>query len=78
VALITGGFDTPMQRGVFEKVSPQDPAAAEAGFAQFVPLGRVGRPEEAADTVRWLCSSAASYVTGRSLIVDGGMTAPFC
>lgn len=76
-ALVAGGFDTPMLKGVFERVSPQDPLAAETGFTQVVPLGRVGRPEEAADAVLWLCSNAASYVTGHSLIVDGGMTAPF-
>jgi len=76
-ALVAGGFDTPMLKGVFERISPQDPLAAERGFTQVVPLGRVGRPEEAADAVLWLCSNAASYVTGHSLIVDGGMTAPF-
>src|SRR5256886_16781104 len=69
-ALVAGGFDTPMLKGVFERVSPQDPLAAETGFTQVVPLGRVGRPEEAADAVLWLCSNAASYVTGHSLIVD--------
>jgi NAD(P)-dependent dehydrogenase (short-subunit alcohol dehydrogenase family) len=76
-ALVAGGFDTPMLNGVFERVSPQDPLAAKTGFTQLVPLGRVGRPEEAADAVLWLCSNASSYVTGHSLIVDGGMTAPF-
>jgi NAD(P)-dependent dehydrogenase (short-subunit alcohol dehydrogenase family) len=76
-ALVAGGFDTPMLNGVFQRVSPQDPLAAKAGLAQQVPLGRVGRPEEAADAVLWLCSNASSYVTGHSLIVDGGMTTPF-
>jgi NAD(P)-dependent dehydrogenase (short-subunit alcohol dehydrogenase family) len=37
-----------------------------------VPMGRVGRPEEIAHTVLWLCSDAASYVTGQSISVDGG------
>src|SRR6184192_4673158 len=37
-----------------------------------VPMGRVGRPEEIADAVLWLCSEAASYVTGQSISVDGG------
>jgi NAD(P)-dependent dehydrogenase (short-subunit alcohol dehydrogenase family) len=76
-ALVAGAFRTPMLEGVFEQVSPDDPAAAEAGYAQMVPLGRIGRPEEAAETVLWLCSDAASYVTGHSMIVDGGVTAPY-
>jgi NAD(P)-dependent dehydrogenase (short-subunit alcohol dehydrogenase family) len=37
-----------------------------------VPMGRVGRPEEISDAVLWLCSDAASYVTGQSISVDGG------
>ena len=37
-----------------------------------IPMGRVGRPEEIADVVLWLCSDAASYVTGQSISVDGG------
>jgi NAD(P)-dependent dehydrogenase (short-subunit alcohol dehydrogenase family) len=38
----------------------------------LVPMRRFGRPEEIADAVLWLCSSAASYVTGQSISVDGG------
>ncbi|WBL82550.1 SDR family oxidoreductase [Bradyrhizobium xenonodulans] len=37
-----------------------------------IPLRRVGRPEEIANAVLWLCSDAASYVTGQSISVDGG------
>jgi NAD(P)-dependent dehydrogenase (short-subunit alcohol dehydrogenase family) len=37
-----------------------------------IPMGRVGRPEEIATAVLWLCSEAASYVTGQSISVDGG------
>ncbi|MGB2626955.1 MAG: SDR family oxidoreductase [Candidatus Acidiferrum sp.] len=37
-----------------------------------IPMGRVGRPEEIATSVLWLCSEAASYVTGQSISVDGG------
>jgi NAD(P)-dependent dehydrogenase (short-subunit alcohol dehydrogenase family) len=39
-----------------------------------VPIGRLGRPEEIADAVLWLCSPAASLVVGHSLVVDGGYT----
>jgi NAD(P)-dependent dehydrogenase (short-subunit alcohol dehydrogenase family) len=37
----------------------------------FVPMKRLRRPEEIADAVLWLCSDAASYVTGQSISVDG-------
>src|SRR6201992_639867 len=38
----------------------------------LVRMGRMAKPEEIADAVLWLCSSAASYVTGQSISVDGG------
>jgi len=39
------------------------------------PIGRFGEPEEVAETVLWLCSSKASFVTGHILAVDGGILA---
>lgn len=39
------------------------------------PIGRIGTPEEVADAAIWLSSSKASFVTGHSLLVDGGITA---
>jgi NAD(P)-dependent dehydrogenase (short-subunit alcohol dehydrogenase family) len=41
----------------------------------FHPIGRLGRVDEVAEAVLWLCSGRASFVTGHSLIVDGGFTA---
>ena len=41
-----------------------------------IPLGRVGDPLEAAEAILWLCSDAASYVTGVTLPVDGGYVVP--
>jgi NAD(P)-dependent dehydrogenase (short-subunit alcohol dehydrogenase family) len=44
-------------------------------FGKGHPIGRVGRPEEIASAVLWLCSSEASFVTGATLGLDGGFTA---
>jgi len=76
-ALVAGGFRTPMLEGVFSQMSPENPAAAESQLIQMTPLRRVGDPAEASEAVLWLCSDAASYVTGHSMIVDGGATASF-
>jgi NAD(P)-dependent dehydrogenase (short-subunit alcohol dehydrogenase family) len=39
------------------------------------PIGRLGRPEEIAETVVWLCSDAASFITGHAMAADGGFMA---
>ena len=43
-------------------------------LAAHVPLKRLGQPHEIAQPVLWLASDAASYITGQSIIVDGGLT----
>jgi NAD(P)-dependent dehydrogenase (short-subunit alcohol dehydrogenase family) len=47
----------------------------EKQFENAEPVGRLGEPEEVAEAVTWLCSDAASFVTGHSLVVDGGWVA---
>jgi NAD(P)-dependent dehydrogenase (short-subunit alcohol dehydrogenase family) len=48
---------------------------AQAMAARSVPMGRVGRAEEVAAAVVWLCSEGSSYVTGVTLPIDGGQSA---
>ena len=45
-----------------------------AAFAQTVPLGRVGNPEDIADVAAFLVSDKARYLTGQVIAVDGGTT----
>lgn len=47
----------------------------EMAMADQTPVGRVGQPEEIADSVLWLCSDKSSYVTGQAIAVDGGWVA---
>jgi len=47
-------------------------AEYEANLAKDIPLGRLARPEEVADAIVWLASERASYITGQTVLVDGG------
>lgn len=49
--------------------------AAQEAAARAMPLGRVGRPEEVAAAVLWLCSEQAAFITGTTLTIDGGKLA---
>jgi NAD(P)-dependent dehydrogenase (short-subunit alcohol dehydrogenase family) len=62
----------PVRTGLLSRmVAGQVPLDAIAGV---VPMGRICEPEEIAASMLWLCSSAASFVTGHTLVADGGLT----
>lgn len=46
----------------------------EQELVRDIPAGRLGRSEEIAEAVMWLCSPSASFVHGHALLVDGGFT----
>lgn len=70
-AVCPGVIRTPMVQRFFLDRYPQ----AESRLSASEPIGRLGTPAEVAEAVVWLCSDAASFVTGHTMAVDGGMVA---
>jgi NAD(P)-dependent dehydrogenase (short-subunit alcohol dehydrogenase family) len=69
-AVCPGAIDTPMMDEAFDRF----PGFRETVIA-YVPLGRLGRPEEVASAIAWLSSDAASFITGAALEIEGGLLA---
>jgi NAD(P)-dependent dehydrogenase (short-subunit alcohol dehydrogenase family) len=68
-AVCPGIIDTPMM----QRFSGGSEEGRKSVIAQE-PIGRMGRPEEIAAAVLWLCSDAAAFMTGAAMVVDGGQT----
>jgi NAD(P)-dependent dehydrogenase (short-subunit alcohol dehydrogenase family) len=67
-AVCPGAIDTPMMDATFERF----PGFRET-LTSYVPMGRMGGPEEVAGAIAWLSCDAASFVTGEALTVEGGL-----
>ncbi|MEN2997943.1 MAG: 3-oxoacyl-[acyl-carrier-protein] reductase [Brevinematia bacterium] len=64
-AVAPGYIDTDMTRVLPENVKQE--------ILKLIPLGRMGQPEDVANVVAFLCSDMSSYITGQTILVDGGM-----
>jgi NAD(P)-dependent dehydrogenase (short-subunit alcohol dehydrogenase family) len=67
-----GVIETPMVDNQF--ATEEEAVKGRELFVQITPLGRIGRPEEAASAIFYLASDESSFTTGFDLIADGGIT----
>ncbi len=70
-AVAPGTVETPLNSVLFDNDDP----FADALVRKGQPIGRNARPDEIADAVLWLASPRSSFVTGSTLVIDGGFTA---
>jgi NAD(P)-dependent dehydrogenase (short-subunit alcohol dehydrogenase family) len=73
-AVCPGSVQTPLIEALAD-VAAEISAGTSEGQAEQPGMNRVGRPEEVGEAVLWLCSDAASFVTGAVMAIDGGMDA---
>lgn len=69
-AVCPGAIRTPMLERVFN-----DTGITQSRYESQIPIKRIGDPNDIANSVTWLCSDEASYITGHVMVIDGGVAA---
>ena len=72
-AVCPGVINTRMMRSIEEQTIPDNPEEYIKAVSEKTPLGRYGEPEEVAGLVAFLASDEATYITGSSYVIDGGL-----
>ena len=67
-----GAVDTDLLKAMFAVMPPEEAERARQETLDLTPLSRWGQPSEIADCVVYMASDASSYVTGQTLVIDGG------
>lgn len=75
-AICPGYIRTPMVDKMAMQSNPENPEEVIEGIASGVPIGRLGKIEEVGDLAAFLASDESKYITGTSIVLDGGSTLP--
>ena len=75
-AILPGYIRTPMVESMAKETNPNDPESVITGIAKSIPMKRLGNPSELGELACFLASDASSYITGTSIVIDGGSTLP--
>ena len=75
-AILPGYIRTPMVDGMAKESNPSNPEEVINGIANAIPMKRLGDIKELGELAAFLASDASSYITGSSIVIDGGSTLP--
>jgi hypothetical protein len=75
-AILPGMVNTPMLEKSCREACPENPQSVKDGIAANIPMGRLGTTEEAGELTAFLASGESNFITGASIVFDGGGTLP--
>ena len=75
-AILPSYIRTPMVDSMAKETNANDPESVINGIAKSIPMKRLGTPQEIGELVCFLASDSSSYITGTSIVIDGGSTLP--